>query len=263
MKLPKILLAAGLAALALPAVASADSIVYIDQGNVWSASPDGSGTERLSPPCPTGQSLPKCVDDRSPVYSPNGTHIAFVRTTRRPVVMVAGAGLGRARPVAGLASFRGRPYAVAWSPNGRQLVFASAGDKGQALYLVPTKGKGVRRLTPLALEAGGRPDWSPDGKRILFHSYASRLGGVGVNLYTIRPDGTGLVQLTHFQDSERVLGGAYSPDGTSVVFSTTARVTDPTAGLPDIAVMRADGTGVKPVTRSQNWDTSPDWGARR
>ncbi len=62
-----------------------------------------------------------------------------------------------------------------------------------------TDGKrdGVRRLTPWALEAGGRPDWSPDGKRILFHSYSNRLGGVGVNLYTVRPDGTGLTQVTH------------------------------------------------------------------
>jgi hypothetical protein len=30
------------AALALPAAAAADSIVYIDQGNVWTMQPDGS-----------------------------------------------------------------------------------------------------------------------------------------------------------------------------------------------------------------------------
>ena len=48
MKLPRILLATGLAALALPAVASADSIVYIDQGNVWSAEPDGSHKVQLT-----------------------------------------------------------------------------------------------------------------------------------------------------------------------------------------------------------------------
>src|SRR3954453_14110999 len=48
MKLPKILLAAGLAALAVPAIASADSIVYIDQGNVWSSSPDGARKVQLT-----------------------------------------------------------------------------------------------------------------------------------------------------------------------------------------------------------------------
>ena len=48
MKLPRLLLATGLLALALPAVANADSIVYIDQGNVWSAPPDGSRKVQLT-----------------------------------------------------------------------------------------------------------------------------------------------------------------------------------------------------------------------
>ncbi len=231
---------------------------------IWSVSSDGSGLERLSPSCPTRPSPPACVDDRAPVYSHDGRHIAFVRAKGSPVVMVAGAKLGRARPVAGLAALRGSPYAVAWSPNGKQLTVASvSATGGRAVYVADANGKHVKRLTPWALEAGGRAEWSPNGKRILFHSYSNRLGGVGVSLYTVRPDGTGLVRLTHFQDSERVLGGSYSPDGTSVVFSTTARAASPTLGLPDIVVMRADGTGVKPVTRSANWDTSPDWGPRR
>ena len=124
-------------------------------------------------------------------------------------------------------------------------------------------GTGVRRLTPWALQAGGRPDWSPDGRRILFHSYSNRLGGVGADLYTVRPDGTGLTRLTHAQDSVRVLDGSYSPDGASIVFSTTALATNPALNTPDLAVMRADGTGVRPVTSSPGWDASPDWGPQR
>ena len=235
---------------------------------VWSVNPDGTGLERLSPGCPAGAA---CADDRSPVYSADGRHIAFVRTKGKPVLMLADAKLGRARPLAGLTPSRGNPYGVAWSPNGKQLVFASVNDAGseakpadgRALYVVRANGTHVRRLTPWALQAGGQPDWSPDGRRILFHSYSNRLGGFGVNLYTVRPDGTGLSQVTHVQDSDRVLGGSYSPDGTSIVFSTTAGATGATLGVPDIAVVRADGTGVKPVTRSANWDTSPDWGLQR
>jgi hypothetical protein len=43
-----LLLIAGLLLLAAPAAAQADSIVYIDQGNVWSAHPDGRGKVQLT-----------------------------------------------------------------------------------------------------------------------------------------------------------------------------------------------------------------------
>jgi TolB protein len=40
------------------------------------------------------------------------------------------------------------------------------------------------------------PDVSPDGRRILFHSNQGGPEEISANLYTIRPDGTGLRQLT-------------------------------------------------------------------
>ena len=46
--LRRFLLATGAALLLAPAAANADSIVYIDQGNVWSASPDGARKVQLT-----------------------------------------------------------------------------------------------------------------------------------------------------------------------------------------------------------------------
>ena len=137
---------------------------------VWSANPDGSGVERLSAPCPAGQSPPACADDRSPVYSPDGTHIAFVRTKGRPVVMLAGAKLGRARAV-------GRPRVVPREPvrsrlvaERSRLVLASVNDNGRALYVVATNGKHLRRVTPWALEAAA----GPTGRRTASASCSTR-----------------------------------------------------------------------------------------
>ena len=41
------------------------------------------------------------------------------------------------------------------------------------------------------MRAGDTPDWSPDGQRILFHDNLD-LPDESSNLYTVRPDGTGL-----------------------------------------------------------------------
>ena len=114
MKLPKILLAAGLAALALPAVASADSIVYIDQGNVWSACPDGARKVQLT----SGGGW------HSPTQADDGT-IAAVQGTG-PIVVMARDG----RPLRTITTptaksgdggtFAPRPVELSFSPDGRR-----------------------------------------------------------------------------------------------------------------------------------------------
>ena len=244
---------------------------------VWSVKPDGSGLKRLSPPCRSGRVPPACVADTSPVYSPDGRHLAFVRSTgtliaagvTSPALMVADSHLQHARAVVRFRPFRAGPYMVAWSPSAGQLAFAGVNESpqakplgGRALYVVGVDGTGLRRVTPWSLQAGDRLDWSPDGSRILFRTDSDRKGAFGANLYTVLPDGTDLRQLTHVRPSYRVLPGSYSPDGTSIVFSTTDGATNATLGLPDLFVMRVDGTGIRPVTRSDTWDSSPDWGPR-
>src|SRR5262249_34595143 len=83
------------------------------------------------------------------------------------------------------------------------------------------------------------------------------------NLFTTRPDGTGLRQLTHFRGLTKLTVGSYSPDGESIVFSTVVgAVNPPGATLNDVFVMTADGTDIRPVTRSRNWDGEADWGPR-
>ena len=84
------------------------------------------------------------------------------------------------------------------------------------------------------------------------------------NLFTVRPDGTGIRQLTYFGGKTNLLNGSFSPDGESIVFATVVGATNPPgAGLDDVFVMSADGTDIRPVTRARNWDGAPDWGPSR
>ena len=50
--------------------------------------------------------------------------------------------------------------------------------------MLDADGSNLRRITPLRLNAGN-PDWSPNGKRIVFNS--SYEGQAAVEIYTVRP----------------------------------------------------------------------------
>jgi len=108
-------------------------------------------------------------------------------------------------------------------------------------------------------------DWLPDlggrGDRILFTSNQDGPASVSANLYTVRPDGSGLTQLTHARGgSVQYLSASFSPDGDWITAARTPGTGK--AGNADVFVMRADGTDLRRVTRSEAWDSSTDWGQR-
>ena len=254
--------------------------------SIWIVKADGTGPRTLTPSCPSGAGIPRCpADDGWPVWSPDGKHIALqrlsgplrpkgatlndARAIYKDELVVTDANGRHARTLVWLGPWRGDPQSPAWSPDGDRLVFIGkymksrtngTGCECRALYVVNANGGGLRRILPPGRRPGGRPDWSPDGSRILFRTHpGDDPSGVGANLYTIRPDGTGLHQLTHFSAYARVLDGSYSPDGKSIVFETSNGAVG--GELPDIFVMNADGTNMRPITRTRNFETGADWGS--
>ena len=84
----------------------------------------------------------------------------------------------------------------------------------------------------MVVRAGDDPDWSPNGKRILFRSHLA--GGSSPSSTSIRPDGSGLRQITHVEEGTQLLSASFSPDGRSITFAMTGE-----GGEPDVFVMRA------------------------
>ena len=115
------------------------------------------------------------------------------------------------------------------SPDGEWIVLRSLGSQDH-LYLLKPDGTIIRQITADA-HRDREPMWSPDGKRIAFHS--DRSGQY--QAWTIQPDGSGLTQLTDAKRHE-VLGIRWSPDGTRFSWEDGTE-----AGVYDLSKPKGEG----------------------
>ena len=144
-----------------------------------------------------------------------------------------------------------------WSPDDTQIVFTvmrypmPPTDEtilGSSIAVVKADGSEAdtpRILTDGAL-FGNYPDWSPDGQRIVFSTYpigSFQEATKATNLYTIRPDGTELTQVTHFGENDtRAIQPTWTPDGKRIIFTQIVRNPSQPWGERVIALIDADGT---------------------
>jgi TolB protein len=226
---------------------------------------DGSHPVRLSTGCPGG-----CLGDSEPAWAPSGRRIVFGRAFG-PVVqdnasevdlVVARADGNRRRVIRRFRLNREgvEPHSAQWSPDGRRLAVTLQNTTkppagASAIFVLRVDGSHLHRITPPRLNAGN-PDWSPGGKRIVFNS--SFEGQGAVEIYTVRPEGSGLRRLRREPEHEFSFDPVWSPDGRRIAF-----VHGSARGLPHIWTMKRNGTGVRRLTRGPLPDFTPDWGARR
>jgi Tol biopolymer transport system component len=145
------------------------------------------------------------------------------------------------------------------SPDGRSiavtLVNTTAKPKlGSSIFLLDADGGNLRQITPPRLNAGN-PDWSPDGKRIVFNSSFEVQGPA--NIYSVRPNGTKLRLLHRSRRNQAAFDPVWSPDGRRIacVRYTGGRFTQ-------IWAMKPNGTGLRKLTHGRGFALRPDWGAR-
>jgi TolB protein len=185
-----------------------------------------------------------------PVWSPDGRRILWLHAGGFAISNADGSGLRQVR----VGGDNGSPT---FSPDGKRVAFRrSLGGHGGAIYVVNSDGGGLKRLTMSPRGLADKIDWSPDGSRIVFSS--PEFGPpASSNVYTIRVDGTGLVQLTHDRGGAINNGAdSWSPDGQKIAFVSNR------TGIYEIYVMNADGTGVSQLTRGSEshraaWGTHP------
>ena len=143
------------------------------------------------------------------------------------------------------------------SPDGRRFVYRTFGPEGDGLRIMDIE---TRRVTSIAGGYDNFPLWSPRGDLIMF----SRQAQDDYEIYTIRPDGTGLKRLTHARGNDAHM--TWSPDGEHILFASTrmgfkdeVTYTDAPQPYGEIFVMRADGSRVEQLTDNQWEEGTPGW----
>ena len=176
-----------------------------DRGGLFLTDASGSTPQRLDIQCDA-----PCYGDGAFALSPDGSRLAFRRLYTEelevppyaidtPLIAIMDLATGA---VVELGSTLGYGAAPDWSPDGSRLVFAN--------HVVDADGSNFRQIAPANLfttrggvfSEGQAPSrWSPDGSLIVFVSnnetlappdYLQRL----MDIYLVRPDGTGLQRLT-------------------------------------------------------------------
>ena len=204
--------------------------------------------------------------DYSPVWSPDGSRLAFVRlfetgvaegTADLFVVNRDGTGLRlvlRLGLVVG-GSPSARVDVPAWSLDGTRLAYGSG-----PLYVVNSDGTNVRRL--LASTACN-PVWSPDGRTLVYLADATPCSPRGSNaaapgyraIYRIDTDGTHrrLLAIGSFG------AAAWSPDGSQITYNGSCEVQHAADWVCSLFRMRADGSSKRRLAGPDGYLNCVDW----
>jgi Tol biopolymer transport system component len=153
-------------------------------------------------------------------------------------------------------------------PDGKRVLFTSTRDRldlppgnysdvknypqGAELYSADLDGKNVRRLTTNTYY-DAEATVSPDGQWVLF---GRQIDGK-MELWRMRPDGTGEVQITRTPDWQE--GGAvYMPDSQTILYRAWKVEDEGQRGTPmTVFTIRHDGTGLKQITDEPGMNWSP------
>lgn len=228
--------------------------------------------------------------DSTPVWSPDGTQLAFLRAQDGPAqVWLLPAGGGEARGLTTLPLGAGAP---AWSPDGTRIAFTApvdsaalpgegaetilarrsapaatdrlgykadgAGNLGtlvQQLHVLDVASKKVTVLTRGHSHAT-EPFWSPDGTRLAFSSAAAEDADLTmrITVFTVSASDPNSAPVPVGPADVQAAAVGWTPDGAHVI---AAGRTDTAVGNADLLLFPLDGGAVRSITGALDRNVMP------
>ena len=270
------IVAVGLATLAGVAAAPAHATFPGKNGRLVFQRPVGQQSDLFTVK-PNGQALRRLTrtrmfEDRAE-WSPDGRQLAFALSNQsgsREEIWTMSADGGQRRA---LTSFGSISAAATWSPDGRIAYFTLTDFPPPAsedvplppaeIHSIAAHGTDDQRLTN-DTDIQTDPTWSPDGNTIAYIHWcpvAGEEGAFDLTLYAMNRDGTGQRPLLACSANRFVNNANWSPDGRRLVFEVITPRPRGRGGdrQSDIAVINADGTGLRRLTRTAALETHPVW----
>lgn len=201
--------------------------------------------------------LTSSLRNSAPSISPDGKYIVYIHKVGdfRQLWLMDRNGNNQHRFVG---SDQWGAWDGAWSPDSRQISFASDMDGEIELYTANISGLNLKKVTnvtqdfPSDQRLRGRSDWSPDGNWL-----ATYLGNFWHwEIYLISSDGA---QSNIITAGGNNLAPSFSPNGEWITFTSYRDRYGDDNGC-EVYIMRLDGSDVRRLTDNNYCDWQPRWG---
>ncbi len=142
-------------------------------------------------------------------------------------------------------------YSPRIAPGGEKVVFASAHEGQDNIYIINQDGSNLKRLTgPARAKRDGYASWSPDGAKLVFfreYSYCN-------DIYVMDNTGNDQTNLTNIRSLGTLSSNSFSefpwsPDSKRVVFTSNRN------GFLNIYIMDRNGKNIRQITNNLKTQT--------